>query len=204
MGLFDGRSYSDSERLRTRSHSSTHHNKGTTSHSRGHSPARSTRSQGYYTRPSYSRTASGNSFFGAGVLGGGSSHYNGQSRSIFNAFGGGGSSSYYKRRPRDGYISYLIHKLQRMIKELWYYARRHPIKAFFAVIVPLLSAGGAIHGLMRQFGMRMPFGLDGKTTRMGGGYYGSAGYNSRSSSGGGGGGWMDNAGSLMQIARAFM
>lgn len=89
-----------------------------------------------------------------------------------------------------------------MIKDLWYYARRHPVKAFFAVIVPLLSAGGAIHGLLRQFGIRMPFGLDGATRHGGGGYYGSSGYSSR-----GGGGLMDQFGGMsgvMGIARAFM
>ena len=73
------------------------------------------------------------------------------------------------------------------------------MKAFFAVIVPLLSAGGAIHGLMRQFGVRVP-GLDGGSRRMGGGYYGSSGYGSDR----GGGGLGDNMGSLMQIAKAFM
>ena len=89
-----------------------------------------------------------------------------------------------------------------MIKELWYYARRHPVKAFFAVVVPLLSAGGAVHGLLRQFNVRIP-GLDGAMRRGGGGYYGSSGY---SSIGGrsGGNDWMGNAGSLMQIAKAFM
>lgn len=110
-----------------------------------------------------------------------------------------------------------MHKLQRMIKELWYYARRHPVKAFFAVVVPLLSAGGAIHGLMRQFGVKVPFGLDGNTRRYSGGYYGSAGYESGGGGagglgalggllggGGGGGGLMQNAGSLMNIAKAFM
>lgn len=85
-----------------------------------------------------------------------------------------------------------------MLRELWAYARRHPMKAFFAVIVPLLSAGGAIHGIMRQFGVRVP-GMDGGTRTMRGGYYGSKGYGSDR-----GGGWMDNAGSLMQIAKAFV
>lgn len=76
------------------------------------------------------------------------------------------------------------------------------MKAFFAVIVPLLSAGGAIHGLMRQFGVKIP-GMDGSSRRMGGGYYGSSGYDSR----GGGGGLMDSVGGvggLMQVAKAFM
>lgn len=184
MGLFDGRSYSEGERLRASSHGAH------TSRSRGHSPARST---GAFTRPSYARSASG-SFFGGGT-----------SRGIFSS-GGGGGSSYYKRRPRDGYISYLVHKLQRMIKELWYYARRHPVKAFFAVVVPLISAGGALHGLLRQFGIRLPM-MDGgaKYSRgMGGmgGSYGSSAFGRQS--GGGGGGWMDNAGSLMALAKAFM
>lgn len=90
-----------------------------------------------------------------------------------------------------------------MIKELWVYARRHPVKAFFAVVVPLLSAGGAIGGLLKQFGIRMPMGMmdGGGARRGGGGYYGSAGYGG---GGHGGGGWMENAGGLFQIAKAFM
>ncbi|EME39650.1 hypothetical protein DOTSEDRAFT_75334 [Dothistroma septosporum NZE10] len=210
MGLFDdGRSYSAPDGFLTAR--STHG-----SHSRGVSPARSTggrstKSQGYFvkpasgshpnSRPGYARSASG-SFFGGGSKNygpGGGSWLGGGSRGIF---GSSGSNSYYKRRPRDGYISYLVHKLQRMIKDLWYYARRHPVKAFFAVVVPLLSAGGAIHGLLRQFGIRMPFGLDGVTRHGGGGYYGSSGYSSR-----GGGGLMDQFGGMsgvMGLAKAFM
>jgi len=175
MGLFDGRSYSES-----------HHNSH--SHSRPRSPARSAHSNAHYSRPSYARSASG-SIFG------------GSSRGIFNS---SSSSSYYKRRPRDGYVSYLVHKLQRMVKELWYYARRHPVKAFFAVVVPLLSAGGAIGGLMRQLGVSLPMGLGGgaRYSRGAGGYYGSAGYDGPGGSGAGG--FMGQAGSLMQIAKAFM
>ena len=79
------------------------------------------------------------------------------------------------------------------------------MKAFFAVVVPLLSAGGAIAGLAKQFGVRVP-GMDGRGSRgsrsMGGGYYGSRGYGG--GSGGLGGGLMDNMGGVMQIAKAFM
>lgn len=188
MGLFDGRSYSE-DNLRTSSH--TGHN----SHSRRSSPTRSA-----YTRPSAARSSS--SFFGN----------TGSSRGIFGNTGGSGSS-YYKRRPRDGYISSLLHKLQRMIRELWQYARRHPVKAFFAVVVPLLSAGGAIGGLLKQFGVRLPMmnGGGARYSRGTGGYYGSQGYDGASEGGLGGlmggsgmGGLMGNAGSLMQIAKAFM
>ncbi|KAK5112920.1 hypothetical protein LTR62_003742 [Meristemomyces frigidus] len=182
-----GRSHSDSERLR----SSSHHQ------SRGHSPSRST-SNGYYTRPAASRSNNTPSFFNTNL---------GSSRGIFG--GSSSGSSYYKRRPRDGYISYLYHKLQRMVKELWVYARRHPVKAFFAVVVPLLSAGGAIHGLLKQFNIRLPF-VDalggGGMGRGGGGYYGSKGYDGGGMGGGmgGAGGLMENAGSLMQMAKLFM
>ena len=79
------------------------------------------------------------------------------------------------------------------------------MKAFFAVVVPLLSAGGAIGGLMKQFGVRVP-GMDGRGGRSmgGGGYYGSRGYGGSGSSLGGGGGLMDNFGGVMQIAKAFI
>ncbi|KAF1824206.1 uncharacterized protein K489DRAFT_387764 [Dissoconium aciculare CBS 342.82] len=158
---------------------------------RNASPSRSL--GGRSSRPAASRASSSStSNFFAGGLGG-------ASRGIFGASNGG--SSYYKRRPRDGYIQYLIHKLQRMIKELWAYARKNPMKAFFAVVVPLLSAGGAVHGLLKQFGVRIPM-IDGGSRRGGGGYYGSSGYGG--GSGGEAGGWMNQAGSLISVAKMFM
>ena len=89
------------------------------------------------------------------------------------------------------------------------------MKAFFAVIVPLISAGGAIGGLMKGMGFRIPPGLSrlfgaGSTSRGGGGYYGSRGYGGSSSGlgkmfgGGGAGGLMENAGDIMKIAKMFM
>jgi hypothetical protein len=98
---------------------------------------------------------------------------------------------------------------------LWQYFRRHPVKAFFAVIVPLISAGGAIGGLMKAMGFRIPAGLgsvfgDNASSRGGGGYYGSRGYGGSSSAfddifgGGAGGGMMDNAGHVLKIAKMFM
>jgi hypothetical protein len=104
--------------------------------------------------------------------------------------------------------------LQRLLRELWQYFRRHPVKAFFAVIVPLISAGGAVGGLMKAMGFRIPAGLGsvfgGDTSRGGGGYYGSRGYGGSSSAlgdifgGGAGGGMMDNAGHVLKIAKMFM
>ncbi|KAK3710315.1 hypothetical protein LTR37_010381 [Vermiconidia calcicola] len=193
MGLWDGRSESYSAGYGRSSQPR-----------RTHSPARSTRSthssasKGYYARPSNTRSHSSGVFGGSsrGLFDTGSSRSGG---GIFG-FGSGGGSSYYKRSPRQGYISYLYNKLRRMLKELMYYAKRHPLKAFFAIVVPLLSAGGAVHGLVRQFGIRVPM-MDGGSRRGGGGYYGSSGYGGNRD---GGGGLMENAGGLFQIAKAFM
>lgn len=90
-----------------------------------------------------------------------------------------------------------------MVLDLYYYARRHPVKAFFAIVVPLLSAGGALHGLLKQFGVRLPMGLDGGSKSYGGGYYGSSGYES-GFGGGGGGGAMGSIGSILKIAQQFV
>jgi hypothetical protein len=117
----------------------------------------------------------------------------------------GSSSSYYKRRPRHGYVQSLVVKLKRLIRDLWDYARRHPFKAFMAVVVPLISAGGALHSLLGQFGIRLPAAFDGLVGSSGG-YYPSSGYGSYggSSGYGRGGGAMDTMGSLMKLARVFI
>lgn len=99
--------------------------------------------------------------------------------------------------------------------DLYRYARRHPIKAFFAVVVPLISAGGAIGGILRQFGVRLPMGLEGMIGGMGGasrysgGYYGSRGYDGYDGYSGRSGGLdageiMGSMGSVIKLAQAFM
>lgn len=149
-------------------------------------------------RPSYSRTSSSYSRS--------SSH--GHSRS---------GSSYYKRRPRDGYINGLIHKLKHLFRELYYFARRNPVKIFFLVIMPLIS-GGVLAGVARQFGIKLPSFLQGKHASRGGGggYYGSKGYGRDDDGGldmGGLAGGLSglgglasggNLGSLMSVAKAFL
>jgi hypothetical protein len=197
-------------------------NYGGTSRQRSHSNTRSTSGRsGYYARPSNTHThthtnnrSGGSSFFG-GAAGSSSNHHQ-SSRGFFSSNGSGGSS-HYKRRPRDGYINYLVNRLQRLLRDLWQYFRRHPVKAFFAVIVPLISAGGAVGGLIKAMGIRIPPGMSsvfatGGSNRGGGGYYGSRGYGGSSSSGlggmfgggEGGGGLMDNAGEIYKIAKMFM
>jgi hypothetical protein len=105
-----------------------------------------------------------------------------------------------------------VHKFKHLIRELWYYLRRNPIKVFFFVIMPLIS-GGALAAFAKQFGVRLPSFLSGKASREvgggGGGYYGSKGYGGAeglmegmSSMGGMGG--AGGLGTLMGLAKAFM
>jgi hypothetical protein len=116
-----------------------------------------------------------------------------RSNSSYSSHSHRGSSSYYKRRPRDGYIKRLIYKFKHLLRELWYYLRRNPIKVFFFVIMPLVS-GGALAAFAKQLGVKLPDVLSGKGAKqMGnsyGGYYGSKGY-------GGGAGLEDIAGGMM-------
>lgn len=208
MGFLDGDFFGGS---------SSNYNYGGASRQRSRSNTRSTSGRsGYYARPSNAHSRSGGSSFFGGAAGSGNHHHQ-SSRGLFSSNGSGGSS-HYKRRPRDGYITYLVNRLQRLLRDLWQYFRRHPVKAFFAVIVPLISAGGAVGGLIKAMGIRIPPGMSsvfatGGSSRGGGGYYGSRGYGGSSSSGlgsmfggggGGGGGLMDNAGEIFKIAKMFM
>lgn len=38
------------------------------------------------------------------------------------------------------------------------YARRHPVKLLMLVVMPLIT-GGALHGLLRQLGVKVPLGM---------------------------------------------
>lgn len=51
----------------------------------------------------------------------------------------------------------MILKLRRLLRELIAYARRHPVKVFMLVVMPLVT-GGALHGMLRQLGIRIPAG----------------------------------------------
>ncbi|KAF2474613.1 uncharacterized protein BDR25DRAFT_110427 [Lindgomyces ingoldianus] len=162
----------------------------------------SSSSRHHSSRPGYARSYAGSSYSSS------SRHHS--------------STSHYKRRPRDGYISYLYHKFRHLLHQLWQYARRHPYKVFFMVIMPLVS-GGVLHKLARQFGVNLPE-MGGVGARGGyasssygggrgvnGGYYGSEGYG-RESGGGGGGfsnlqsiaGGIGGLASMAKMAQAFM
>ncbi|PVH95728.1 hypothetical protein DM02DRAFT_473651, partial [Periconia macrospinosa] len=102
------------------------------------------------------------------------------------------STSRYKRSPREGYIQYLWHKFKHLMRQLWSYARRHPFKVFFMVIMPLIS-GGVLTKVARSLGVNIPEGAAAAGGAQGGrapqgGYYGSEGYGGGERGGEGGGG----------------
>ena len=57
-----------------------------------------------------------------------------------------------ERRPREGYISELVHRIKRMVQDLYRYARRHPARVVM-LLLPLIT-GGALAGILKQFGIR--------------------------------------------------
>ncbi len=70
-----------------------------------------------------------------------------------------GKPSHYKRSPRPTSLHRAYKKLKRLLRDLVYYAKRHPLKVFMLVIMPLLT-GGALTALLARFGLRMPAGLE--------------------------------------------
>jgi hypothetical protein len=75
------------------------------------------------------------------------------------AAGGQRSSSYYKRSPRSGYMARIYSKLRHLLRDLLYYLKKHPMKVFMLVIMPLIT-GGALAGLLAKFGIRLPAGIE--------------------------------------------
>lgn len=50
-------------------------------------------------------------------------------------------------------------RLKRLIRDLVHYAKRHPWKVFFLVVMPLITTG-ALAGLLARFGLRIPPSLE--------------------------------------------
>ncbi|KAK4190582.1 hypothetical protein QBC35DRAFT_75231 [Podospora australis] len=114
------------------------------------------------------------SFFsgiGIGGGGGGDGHSSSKDRGFFGLTGGnvsrssffsgfGGRSgtpapSYYKRSPRANFVSRMTKKAKRLLRDLVYYAKRHPLKVFMVIIMPLVT-GGFLTALLAKVGIRLP------------------------------------------------
>ncbi|KAH0499386.1 hypothetical protein TgHK011_006586 [Trichoderma gracile] len=148
-----------------------HHAGGTRRHKkrRSHSPSTSRsrsrdRSRDRDRSRSRSRTRG---FFGGDGSGGGHRRSTGSRGSFFgvggnhsrSSFFGNSRPSYYKRSPREGFVQRCIKQLKRLLRDLQHYAKRHPWKVFFLVILPLVT-GGALTALLARFGLRIPPALE--------------------------------------------
>lgn len=130
------RSRPKKRRSRSRSRSS--------SRNHGRSFAGSIFGGGERDRDRYSKQNSSRaSFFG---LGGNSSR---------SSFFGNSRSSYFKRSPRQGFLQKAYKQVKRLLRDLVHWAKRHPWKVFFLVIMPLVT-GGALTALLARFGLRIP------------------------------------------------
>ncbi|QKX62637.1 uncharacterized protein TRUGW13939_09798 [Talaromyces rugulosus] len=164
---------------------------GTSSPSKGYfvrkrSPRRS--SSGYSVHHS-KHSHSAPSIFSLG------GHHNKSSSSFFSS-----SSSSRRARPRSGFIERMVRRIKRWIRDIYYYARRHPVKVFMLVIVPLIT-GGILQKLLAMVGLRLPGGL---ANIAGGGQGSRDGFGDRGRSGGGDNGLGDSVKGLMNIAKMFM
>lgn len=92
-------------------------------------------------------------------------HHHNASRSSFFGFGGSSGhrdrsgSSYYKRSSRQGFLQRAYRRLKKLLRDLARWAKRHPWKVFFMVIMPLVT-GGALTALLARFGLRIPRSLE--------------------------------------------
>ncbi|KAK2679236.1 hypothetical protein RAB80_004417 [Fusarium oxysporum f. sp. vasinfectum] len=124
--------------------------------------------------------------------------------------------------PRQGFVQKTYKQLKRLLRDLVHWAKRHPWKVFFVVIMPLIT-GGALTALLARFGLRIPpaiermlgvaskaatgdsSGLVGEAVRMASGFGGNSAVrverDTHSYSGGGGG---DTWGGFADMAKKWM
>ncbi|KAK1250353.1 hypothetical protein MKX08_010356 [Trichoderma sp. CBMAI-0020] len=160
-GLFGDAVSQSGRSSRHHTTSRRHSHKKRRSRSESRSPPPRSRSRSESRSRSRSPRSRGSGFFG----GEGSSYRkNNGSRGSFFGLGGNNSRSslfgnrrpsYYKRSPREGFLQRCLKQLKRLLRDLQHYAKRHPWKVFFLVIVPLVT-GGALTALLARFGLRIP------------------------------------------------
>ncbi|KAK2825679.1 hypothetical protein FQN49_007472 [Arthroderma sp. PD_2] len=96
------------------------------------------------------------------IFGLGSNANRSMASSIFSA-----SSSSRRAKPRAGFVHRMIRKIKRLFRDIMHYMKRHPMKVFFLVIMPLIT-GGVLQKLLSTVGIRIP-GLSALSKGGGGG-----------------------------------
>ncbi|KAK7741373.1 hypothetical protein SLS63_000927 [Diaporthe eres] len=168
MGFLDG--WDSASVISRKSHHSKHH---------GSSSKRRSKSGSVFLRPksrSRSRSRSpGARSIAASIFGGDDDRHrhsrhesnrgsffglpNSSTKSFFGFDKHRSSTSSYRRSPRPNFLTRAYKQLKRLLRDLVYYAKRHPVKVFTLVVLPLLT-GGALTALLARFGLRLPPSLE--------------------------------------------
>ncbi|KAI2788530.1 hypothetical protein POX_e06547 [Penicillium oxalicum] len=114
------------------------------------------------------------------------------SPSVFSSY----SSSSRRARPREGFVQRMIHSVKKLLRDIWRYARQHPIKVFLMVILPLLTSG-VLPKLLAMVGLRLPHGV---ASALGAS---SAGRGYGGMEGGSRGGLSESLNGLLSLAKMF-
>lgn len=89
----------------------------------------------------------------------------------------------------------MIRSIRRLFRDIYRYARHHPMKVFMLVIVPLLTSGVLVK-LLAMVGVRLPHGI---MTALGGSASGARGGFGELE----GAGLSDSVNGLMSLAKMF-
>ncbi|KAJ6092926.1 hypothetical protein N7486_008215 [Penicillium sp. IBT 16267x] len=139
MGWFDG----PSSKVSASSNGFVRRHTSSRASSRTSSPSRK---PGFST---YHRGHSAPSIFSLGRGGGGRS-----SPSVFSTF----SSSSRRARPREGFVQRMIRSIKKLFRDIYRYAREHPMKVLMLVVLPLLTSG-VLPKLLAMIGIQLPHGV---------------------------------------------
>ena len=144
---------------------SRHSRRRSRSRSRSNSPKRHSSSHnggGVYSRPQNARSASSfiESLTGYSQASRPAPRRTPSNYSSSKGFFGISSNNKYnygsnsRARPRDG----LVAKMRRWLRDLIHYMKKHPMKVFFLVIMPLIT-GGALTKILATVGVKLPPGV---------------------------------------------
>ncbi|PWY76370.1 hypothetical protein BO94DRAFT_538230 [Aspergillus sclerotioniger CBS 115572] len=65
------------------------------------------------------------------------------------------SSSSRRARPRSGFVQRVVRYIRRLLRDIYDYARRNPVKVLILVVIPLLTSG-VLQKLLAMVGIRLP------------------------------------------------
>jgi hypothetical protein len=96
----------------------------------------------------------------------------------------------------------MIHSIKKLFRDIVRYARKHPVKVFFLVILPLLTSGVLVK-LLAMVGLRLPHGVASALGGAGGGARGFGGMEGAMGGVGGGKGLSESVSGLVSLAKMF-